>query len=142
MYRKSILEEEKMTINTGTAPKNQQDVQTKNAYATNTADNRVGSRDDVKKAAADQGENLTKEQLETLKENLQDLLSKSSAVMGAKLTFGQSCFKDYMKIIRAHVRMYSNEGKKNDPENKTTPNKNTDTPQENKEEVVEVIEKE
>lgn len=76
-------------------------------------------------------ENSTAEQkkneLQKMKENGTYFLNYASAILGAKISFGEAAYKDYMKIIRAHVRMYAkNEEATNSGNNTTAPN-NTDT---------------
>lgn len=96
-----------------------------NSYSTaNKADN-LGTRDDVKKAV---GDNATKEQLDTFKNNMNDWLKYYSAILGAKLSFGQTCYKDYMTIIRAHVRTYAKPEDADATQNKKTTADNTDIP--------------
>ncbi len=68
-----------------------------------------------------------KDELAVKRELATSFLNYASSIIGAKLTFGEEAYKDYMKIIRAHVRMYANNEKANDVANSTTAPENTDT---------------
>ena len=71
----------------------------------------------------------SEEELKNLKENSNKGLNMASAILGAKITFGENCYKDYMKIIRAHVRYYSRSEADKDTTNKKETETNTDVPE-------------
>lgn len=101
----------------------------KNAYTTDSKDGdgeRTVSNDRIKDIASDS----TKTELDFLKKNLNESLNAGSAMLGAKITFGENCYKDYMKIIRAHVRMYAKASELKSPDNKTQAPENTDVKKE------------
>ena len=109
-----------------------------NAYSSVSKTDAKGQESDlsVSKQAADQvannkdtGAEEKKNQLAYMKELASEYLNYASAILGAKLTFGEEAYKDYMKIIRAHVSMYSNPETEKNAANKTTPEKNTDVEQ-------------
>lgn len=108
-----------------------------NSYSsTSKSDNEIQKnefekvRDDANKVASANASNEDKKKaLSLLKEVASEYLNYASAILGAKLTFGEEAYKDYMKIIKAHVSMYSNPETKENTANKTTPEKNTDVEQ-------------
>ena len=68
-----------------------------------------------------------KTELNKQKEFATGFLNYASAILGAKLSFGEEAYKDYMKIIRAHVRTYAKNDNATDTANNTTAPENTDT---------------
>ena len=72
-------------------------------------------------------EEQKKEELKSQKEFATNFLNYASAILGAKLSFGEEAYRDYMKIIRAHVRMYANNENAKNAANNTTAPENTDT---------------
>ena len=114
-------------INTS-SPSN--DDATKEPYKTKSDDEQLGEKN-AKKSVNDailDKDKTTQDHLDNLKKKMQNDLNYYSAIFGAKLSFGQICYKDYMKIIRAHVRMYTKNDVASDSSNKTNEPTNTDIP--------------
>ena len=116
-----------LEVEINASPSDTKDDSGKNAYKSKADDENLGGKDEVKKAITDK-DTINKDHLDNLKKKMQNDLNYYSAIFGAKLSFGQICYKDYMKIIRAHVRMYAKNDVASDSSNKTNEPTNTDIP--------------
>ncbi len=72
--------------------------------------------------------NLSEESPEEATDNIKTYISVCGSFLAAKMTVARNCHKDYMAIIRAHVRSYTGDNEQNkDPENKKQKDNDTNT---------------
>lgn len=113
------------SLNTGTNNQNQTQNNTTDQSQTQNNNNTTNQTQNQGKLNGNT-DGLSKEEIDNIKENVTQSLTFYSAILGAKLTFGQIAYKDYMKIMKAHVSTYTNPEKVNDAKTNADTRNNTD----------------